>query len=138
MKHDDVIALLKRHELRITPVRKECLRVLLNSRSALPHGDIEAALKDVDRITLYRTLRTFEDHGIIHHAVDADGQKKYALCSEQCNEHEHNDHHLHFHCQECGTTSCLDTPVPEGLHLPNGYEIESFQFNVIGKCPDCR
>jgi Fur family ferric uptake transcriptional regulator len=130
-------ALLKDHGLRITDVRKSCVSVLSKANGALSNAEIESQLEGVDRITLYRTLLSFEECGLIHHSVDASGQKKYALCSDHCDEHEHHDNHVHFHCTECGKTNCLDNEVPSDLSLPKGYRISEIQFNVMGVCPSC-
>lgn len=100
-------------------------------------SELEKELKGVDRITLYRTLISFEESGLIHHSVDASGQKKYALCAEHCDEHEHHDNHIHFHCNSCGETECLDDEVPSKLNLPKGYKVNDIQFNVMGTCANC-
>ena len=129
--------LLKSHQLRVTDVRKSCIRSLQRSSGALSSSELEKELNGVDRITLYRTLISFEECGLIHHSIDASGQKKYALCAEHCDEHEHHDNHVHFHCTECGNTNCLDNEVPSDLKLPAGYQISDIQFNVMGVCPKC-
>ena len=129
--------LLKHHGLRVTEVRKACIRILKKAEGGLASAEIEKTLKGVDRITLYRTLLSFEECGLIHHSVDAAGQKKYALCSDHCDEHEHNDNHVHFHCTSCGTTKCLENEVPSDIRLPKGYQMSEVQFNVMGVCPSC-
>lgn len=130
--------LLKSHGLRVTEFRKACISTLEKSPKAMSSAEIEADLKDVDRITLYRTLLSFEESGLIHHSVNEAGQKKYALCADHCDEHEHHDNHVHFHCSKCGSTECLDNEVPSDLSLPSGYQINEIQFNVMGVCPHCR
>lgn len=129
--------LLKAHGLRVTEVRKSCIKILNRATGAMSSAEIEKALDGVDRITLYRTLLSFEESGLVHHSVDAAGQKKYALCSDRCDEHEHNDNHVHFHCTTCGLTKCLDNEVPSDIKLPEGYQINELQFNVMGVCPSC-
>lgn len=129
--------LLKSHNLRVTDVRKSCVRSLQKSNSALSNAELEKELHGVDRITLYRTLISFEESGMIHHSIDASGQKKYALCADHCDEHEHHDNHVHFHCNECGETECLDDQVPTDLKLPKGYNVSDIQFNVMGVCANC-
>ncbi|MEY3321815.1 MAG: hypothetical protein RLZZ417_1398, partial [Bacteroidota bacterium] len=62
----EVRTLLKKHDLRLTQVRKEVLSVFLIKEQALSQSDIENDLGKTDRITLYRTLRSFEDNGLIH------------------------------------------------------------------------
>ena len=92
-KVDDI---LSKHALRRTAFRQELLKIFIESGSrALSHTDIEEALGDHDRITLYRTLKSFQDKGLIHEAVDGGKDTKYALCQNQCDVHHHIDHHLY-------------------------------------------
>ena len=79
-----VIELLRRNNLRATPVRKDLLSVFLSAQNALSNQDIEDRLSDVDRVTLYRTLKSFQEKGIIHRAFDSTDTPKYAACSEAC------------------------------------------------------
>lgn len=130
-------ALLKEHGLRVTDIRKSCISVLDKASGALSNSEIESQLEGIDRITLYRTLLAFEESGLVHHSIDASGQKKYALCAEHCDEHEHHDDHVHFHCTKCGQTECMDNEVPSGFKLPDGYHVSEIQFNVMGTCPKC-
>lgn len=130
-------ALLKTHKLRVTDFRKNCITLLQKANVGLSSSDIESKLDNVDRITLYRTLLAFEDSGLVHHSIDASGQKKYALCDDHCDEHVHHDNHLHFHCEKCGKTSCLDNEVPTSLKLPEGYLVKDVQFNLMGVCAEC-
>jgi Fur family ferric uptake transcriptional regulator len=99
--------------------------------------DLKKALKDVDRITLYRTLRVFESRGIIHKAHDGTQTVKYALCSEQCTDAVHVDDHVHFHCEICGNTVCLDKVQTPALDMPEGYHLTSLQIVAHGKCKNC-
>jgi Fur family ferric uptake transcriptional regulator len=130
--------LIKSHGLRVTEMRKACIGVLEKSSGAISSSEIEDKLKGVDRVTLYRTLVSFEECGLIHHSVNDAGQKKYALCSEHCDTQEHHDNHVHFHCSACGNTECLDNEVPSNISLPRGYQINQIQFNVMGTCGKCK
>lgn len=130
-------SILKSHKLRVTDFRKICISILQKAEGGISSSDIEKQIKDVDRTTLYRTLLSFEESGVIHHSVDANGQKKYALCESQCTEHVHHDNHLHFHCSSCGKTSCLNNEIPPKLKLPEGYLVKDVQFNLMGICADC-
>lgn len=133
-----VIDLLKSHQLRSTAVRKQVLELFLQSKHAIGKINIEQELEEIDRITLYRTLRTFEQKGIIHQAMDGSGKTKYALCSHKCDEHKHHDHHAHFHCKSCKKTICMDEISLPKLAIPEGYQIESAQLILSGKCNECK
>ena len=63
----EVIQKLEQSNLRKTAIRKEVLQLFLKAKgNALSSRDIESQLENPDRITLYRTLRTFEEKGLIH------------------------------------------------------------------------
>ena len=132
-----VLELLKRNKLRATPVRKELLSVFLSAQNALSNQDIEERMADVDRVTLYRTLKSFQEKGIIHRAFDGTDTAKYASCSEACDAHAHHDEHLHFHCSQCDNTFCVDEiPIPK-LQMPSGFTAQKTNIVVDGICENC-
>ncbi|MEM9547025.1 MAG: transcriptional repressor [Bacteroidota bacterium] len=134
---EKALDLLKKNNLRATPIRKQLLRLFLTSNNALSNQDIEKHLSEVDRVTLYRTLKSFQEKGIIHRAFDGTGISKYASCSELCDAHEHHDEHLHFHCVECENTFCIDeTPIPK-LKMPEGFKSFKTKIVVDGVCQNC-
>jgi Fur family transcriptional regulator, ferric uptake regulator len=133
----DINDLLLQHKLRKTPNRAAILGEFLKTRFALSHGDLEQTLSDFDRVTIYRTLSSFVEQGLIHKVMDDSGTTKYALCSEHCSEHRHDDAHVHFSCNKCGHTFCLDhMPVPEPK-LPRSYVVQDYNFLIQGVCKNC-
>lgn len=135
---DQIVHLLKSNQLRQTQVRIDVLQTFLNANQAYGQGDLEAQFPDTDRITLYRTLKTFEQKGIIHQAVDGSGKMKYALCKHDCSEGEHLDHHAHFHCTVCQKTTCLDGVVVPNIQLPKNYLLEQSHLVLSGRCEACQ
>ncbi len=133
------VTLLKEHHLRKTDFRKEVLEIFLAHKGrALSHADLEMALDSPDRITLYRTLRSFEEKGLIHQAIDGSGTNKYALCRDDCTAHIHLDRHAHFHCQKCGLTLCLFHAMKDFRYqLPEGMKASSAEVIIKGVCEDC-
>ncbi|MFW5700869.1 MAG: Fur family transcriptional regulator, partial [Cyclobacteriaceae bacterium] len=94
--------LLKGHKVGVTDIRRKVLDLIIERNYALSHQDLTNQLpENIDRVTLYRTLHTFEDAGLVHKIIDEDGVSRYAMCRD-CNHHEHNDNHAHFHCIKCG------------------------------------
>lgn len=135
----DALDILKSNHLSNTDSRREILQVFLRSRSALAHHDIEKKTGEkFDRVTVYRTLQTFIDKGIVHTIPTADNAVKYALCREECSEGHHHDNHIHFVCDSCGSTTCLDeTAIPQ-IKLPQGYRQEKVNVIVNGVCKTCK
>ena len=135
----NITELLRASKLSITDTRVKILELFMNSNGALEHSSFEKlAGQTFDRVTVYRTLQTFLDKGIIHSIPTTDTSIRYALCKSECTEHNHHDHHVHFKCEECGTTICLDdTDVPE-IHLPKGYAMHNIDVVVSGVCKQCK
>jgi Fur family ferric uptake transcriptional regulator len=130
--------ILHRRQLSSTESRRKILTLFLNTEDALTHGDIEKEVGDkYDRVTIYRTLQTFEEKGIIHSIPTADNSIKYALCKE-CEEGHHHDDHVHFICTACDKTICLDDVVSPKIDLPRGYVAENVQVVIQGVCKDCQ
>jgi len=61
---------LKQFNLRITKIRLAVLDALSTSPAALSYSVLQDALGAFDRTTLYRTLLTLTDHGLIHKAYE--------------------------------------------------------------------
>ncbi len=129
--------LLHRKELSSTESRRKILSLFFSTNDALTHGDIEKEVgHKYDRVTIYRTLQTFEEKGIIHAIPTADNAIKYALCKD-CTEGHHHDDHVHFICTACDKTICLDDVVSPKIELPKGYAVESVQVVIKGVCKEC-
>lgn len=130
-------AILKKNNLSVTDSRKKILSLFLGSKDALAHGDIEKkAGEKFDRVTIYRTLQTFVEKGIIHSIPTSDNSIKYALCKD-CEDGHHHDDHVHFMCSNCNTTICLDDVVSPTIELPKGYKAQNVQVVINGVCDGC-
>lgn len=135
MKYSDLKQILKHHKLRITDCRMDVLEFFLNQKKALSFRDLEDKFHDYDRVTLYRTLHSFTDHGVLHKIPDDSGFATYGVCHETCDAEEHHHNHMHFKCNECGNIECLDEHLPH-IDLP-GYKVEEANLIVNGICQTC-
>lgn len=130
--------ILKKHNLSITEGRKKTLELFLKSSGALAHSDIEKKLKDnFDRVSIYRTLQSFAEKGIIHTIPSADNSIKYALCKDECAEGHHQDDHVHFICDDCGNTYCINHISVPTVSLPKGFKISNANLVISGICNKC-
>ncbi len=131
--------LLKKNGLSITASRKKILDLFYESTGALAHADIE---KDTDaafdRVTVYRTLQTFVEKGIIHQIPTTDNSILYALCKHNCEQGHHHDNHVHFICNKCDNTFCLDDVTVPEVKLPTGFQPAHSAMVVTGLCQECR
>ena len=128
--------ILKRMELKTTPVRERVLAEFVECGHALTQNELEIKLFNVDRVTLYRTLKTYEQKGIIHRIVDPSGIIKFALC-DHCDEHHHEDNHVHFNCSICGNTFCIENIDIPTINLPTEYTAISTNITIQGICDNC-
>jgi Fur family ferric uptake transcriptional regulator len=130
--------ILINRSLRVTPCRIFVLNEFLKKKS---HNFSELELEkkakgNFDRVTIYRTLKTFIDSDILHKVMDDDNHIKYAFCKDHTHE-KHNHDHIHFKCQSCNTTNCLDEVSVAHVELPKGYLKKEINYLVIGLCPAC-
>lgn len=135
---DRINDILKRNNLSITASRAKILDLFRQANGALAHADIEKKTGEIfDRVTVYRTLQTFVEKGIIHTIPTADNSVRYALCKDDCSEGHHHDNHVHFMCDHCGTTYCLDHVSIPSVKLPKGFSMKQADVVVSGICNNC-
>jgi len=136
---NDILSILKKNHLSVTDGRKQILSLFLKSPGALAHSDIEKNTDAAfDRVTVYRTLQTFVDKGIVHHIPTTDNSILYALCKDNCEAGHHHDNHVHFICDACNKTICLDDVMIPEVKLPKGFKPIHSEMVVNGICDDCR
>jgi Fur family ferric uptake transcriptional regulator len=135
-RHRHADQLLKANQLRSTPARRAVLQILAERDHALPATEL-ADFADADRITLYRTLKTLESHGLIHRVQDISGVDKYALCGSKCTPDSHHHSHAHFYCMSCEQTTCLPEVKLLQPSLPPNYKLQEMAVTLSGTCNTC-
>lgn len=128
---------LNDHDVRPTAMRILIYKLLAQKDNAQALLDIETAFAKAERSTIFRTLKTFEENGIVHQIEDGTGITKYALCEPGCNCEIDQDLHLHFHCSNCDETVCLTEHKIPHINLPDGYIAEDVNLVVTGICEKC-
>lgn len=135
----EITDILKQNRLSVTVSRQKILSFFLSADGALSHADIEKNMgESFDRVTVYRTLQSFVEKGIIHLIPTTDNAIKYALCKNDCAPGHHQDEHVHFICGECEKTICLDDVDIPVVKLPKGFTPSRFQMVVTGVCVECK
>lgn len=135
---NDIDDILKQSNLSSTGSRRKILEMFISNNKALAHADFEKLSGEhFDRVTIYRTLQTFVEKGIIHSIPTADNSVLYALCKDECSSGHHHDDHVHFVCDECGTTYCLDHVNIPSVNLPKGFKAAQINLLVSGVCSKC-
>ncbi|MCP4177785.1 MAG: transcriptional repressor [bacterium] len=133
-----VLSILKEKKVKATAVRELVLDVFLKHPHALSLSAIEEILPWRDRVTIFRTLKTFEQKGVIHKIKDGSDSVKYALCYENCESYAHFDIHPHFHCEKCGKTICLNKQKINIDDIPDDIIINNYSLILNGLCIDCK
>jgi len=133
----DIESKLLKRNIKPTAMRELVLIVLMEQKVAISLSDLEQKFDKADKVTLYRTLKTFEENKLIHSIDDGTGSVKYALCKETC-QCQPEELHVHFLCTTCNQTFCLnEIPVPS-INLPVDFSLESVNMVIKGICANCR
>lgn len=133
----DIEKTLENKSVRPTAMRILIYKYLAEKDIAVALTDIENAFEKAERTTLYRTLKTFEEKGIVHQIDDGTNISKFALCEPGCNCEIDQDLHLHFHCTHCDKTVCLTEHKIPHINLPSGYIAEDVNLVIKGICDTC-
>lgn len=134
---EKIVQLLESKGIRPTAMRLMTYKRLAELEVAISLGDLEKDFKVSERSTLFRTIKTFEEKGIVHQIEDGTGVIKYALCENGCNCEIETDLHLHFHCNNCNGTICLTEHKIPQIKVPNGFVSENVNLVVKGICDKC-
>jgi len=128
---------LNAHQLKATPTRLAVLELMTKHTGAIPFAALQGELEGTDRITLFRTLNTFVESGVVHKAHFQNGDTYYAMCSSTCSAEGHFHDHVHFKCTTCEIVSCKKLPAGVRIDMPD-VDIHKIDINVMGVCADCR
>jgi Fe2+ or Zn2+ uptake regulation protein len=129
----EVAAILKDKKVRPSVIRVKALKYLLDNRNH-PTADrlfnvLENEIPTLSRTSIYNTLKTFLEKGIVSEITIEDGISRYDAFTGR---------HGHFICEKCGGVSDFDvkcaTCVPENL---KGYKVTQEHVYLKGLCPKC-
>ncbi|TFW04838.1 transcriptional repressor [Oxalobacteraceae bacterium OM1] len=132
---------LREAAVRVTEARVKVLAALLGAPRAYSHQDVQEALADMDRVTLYRALDCLTDAGLAHKIAGEDRVFRYSAGADQAvDEHQHG----HFKCTRCARVFCMDGMTDaEALRdslrraLGKGFQSHDIEFTIKGWCADC-
>lgn len=121
---------------RVTAPRLGVYRILLRQGPlAMPRLILKASEDGIDRVTTYRTVNLLLELGFIQEF----GLGRHRLLEVAS---DHDDHHHHFTCMQCGKLSDFDSVAIEeeldkiGTRL--GFRTQSHQVEVKGLCLACQ
>jgi Fur family ferric uptake transcriptional regulator/Fur family zinc uptake transcriptional regulator len=120
-------------------VREQILKVLSSAGRPLSHQDIlklQKGKRGLDRVTVYRTLETLQDVGLLHRIQGTDGVWRFCRHKQE-SAGKCGGNHIHFLCSRCNQMTCLqEQPLP-WIAAPPGATIHSKQLVVHGHCAAC-
>lgn len=127
--------ILQEHGIKATANRLLVLKALAECQHPVTMAELEDKIDSIDKSGIFRTLMLFKENHLLHQIDDGCEGVRYELC------HAHgdvdDDRHVHFHCEVCHRTFCLEhVPIPQ-VSYPAGYEVETVNYMAKGVCPDC-
>ena len=137
MSNTKIENLLQQKQVKSTAMRNLVLQYFLKINKAIDLKELENVFFYADRTTLFRTIKTFKDKGVIHEIKDGTNTTKYALCNEHCTSENHFDIHPHFYCEKCKQTTCLRKISIPSISIGNDFMIHSTNLVIKGICKLC-
>jgi Fe2+ or Zn2+ uptake regulation protein len=136
-KEKNALHILLKAGLSKTPQRIAVINILADVPAPVNINSIRQALKSkitIDRVTIYRILSLFKQHGIIREIASASGGFFELATGE-------NPVHPHFICRNCEKLSCLEpltfSQATPWLSPTGDYSIDHIEINISGLCAEC-
>ena len=126
---------LTEHGVKPTAVRILVWEQAARQQETFTLSDMEELMPHMDRSSIFRALRLFTEHQLLHEIDDGTGLQKYCVC--RCTNSSHLNH-IHFTCMKCGQTYCLEDYQIPIVELPDGYEMNEAEYVIKGVCPHCK
>ena len=115
---------------KLTLPRKTVLEKLYSAPKPLTLKEIHHKCKQVDFASVYRSIKLFQEIGLVEEITFADKKTRYELVS--------NLHHHHIICSECGEIKDLPICVISEIKKLTKYKITKHTFEFLGLCPKCQ
>lgn len=137
MNSQDMISRLESKGIRPTANRILVMKTLMGEQNPQSLSNLERKMVSMDKSSIFRTLTLFLEHDVVHAFEDGRGVLCYELCEEKgaC---DHHDGHIHFYCESCQRSFCMEDIHIPNFELPEGFYPHSISFVIKGECPDCR
>lgn len=132
----DIEQALIRKGVRPTANRILVMRELMNTPGPASLADLDKALDTVDTASIFRVLDLFSKKNLVHVIEDGSRSVKYELCPGHTG-HSIGDQHVHFFCERCRKTYCLESVSVPAVDIPDGFRPSSANYLLKGLCPTC-
>ena len=126
--------ILRSKKISVTENRIALLEALHKIHKPVTIDQLKPQLSvDMNVTTIYRSLRTLVDAGVVYQTHFHDGVAYF--------EFQHNHHHHHFVCTSCKDISPVNFCVAEkfaAFEKETGHKISNHMFELFGQCQDCQ
>ena len=121
MTAEEIITKLGHKGVKATANRILVYRMLEESDRPVSLADMERLNLSMDKSSIFRVLTLFHEHDVVHAFEDGRGILNYELCHSEgaCNM---NDSHVHFYCESCQRSFCLDNIHIHDIKLPPDFD----------------
>ena len=135
MNSQDMISRLESKGIRPTANRILVMKTLMGEQNPQSLSNLERKMVSMDKSSIFRTLTLFLEHDVVHAFEDGRGVLCYELCEEKgaC---DHHDGHIHFYCESCQRSFCMEDIHIPSFELPEGFYPHSISFVIKGECPE--
>ncbi len=122
--------ILKESGSKLTPQRKEVLETLYNIGKPVTLKELHNSCKSIDFASIFRSIKLFQDIGLVDEINFADKKIRYELASKS--------HHHHIICSSCGEIKELPICLIAEIKKITNYKITKHIFEFMGLCPNCQ
>lgn len=136
MNEKQIEGLLEQHGIKLTANRILIAKIMSTLDYPISMKELETMLLTMDKSSIFRTLSLFKSHHLVHQMEDGNDIVRYELCHSH-SEKEDEDIHVHFYCEHCHRTFCLNEISVPQVNLPVGYRQTAVNYMIKGICPDC-
>jgi len=128
---------LRARGLRWTPQRRVLVEVVLAAHGHVTGAELidrcRAIDPDTTPSTVYRTLDTLEELGLVQHSHGLDGGEEYHTLPAS--------EHGHLRCEGCGGSWDIEASEAEALTRAltdsRGFTVNLSHLTVVGRCKGC-
>jgi Fe2+ or Zn2+ uptake regulation protein len=132
-----VLALVRDKGGRVTTTRRAIVAALLEApdhhvTAQTLAEQVQRSHPDIHPSTVYRTLDTLTDIGVVEHTHLGHGATVYHLTDER---------HQHLVCESCGAVVEVPLsqfePLVDDLRATYGFDVHPEHVALVGRCRDC-
>ena len=127
---ENLITILKESGAKLTFPRKLIIEKLFTITKPLTLKEIHNICSKIDFTSVYRSIKLFEEVGIVEEIIFADKKVRYKIVS--------NIHHHHIICSECGEINELPICLLSEIKKLTNYKITKHTLEFMGLCPNCQ